>query len=385
MEITPQRYSAVAIVLHWLMAGLIIFMIWLGQNMENHEARFQLHKSIGITLLFLTLARILWRLYNKPPPLPADVKPLEARLSHIVQFGFYALMILIPLGGWVMVSMSPFAVPTVLFEMVSWPNLPLSRDESGYKVLAFLHGKGATIGFLGLLFLHVAGAIKHQISDETGVIRRILPGKGLPAAKSRGAVLSAIVPLGLFAGIAILPNLSNAGETVKVPTQTEQFVTNWTTDSGKITFSGVHDGNEFSGTFSDWETQIAFHPEDLRKSNVIVTIDLTSAATGTKLYDDSLKAAEWFDTKTNPNAVVRLTDFISTKNGYQVTANLTLKDITVSAPFNFNLDIKDGIAVMKGETVFTRKALNLGQASDADAEWVSEEIVVDVEMQATQQ
>ena len=104
MESENRRYSSVAMALHWAMAGLILFMIWLGRNMENHEARFQLHKSIGITLLVLTLIRILWRLYNKPPPLPSDTKPIEAKLSHLVQMGFYALMLLIPLGGWLMVS-----------------------------------------------------------------------------------------------------------------------------------------------------------------------------------------------------------------------------------------------------------------------------------------
>ena len=121
MESDNRRYSSVAMALHWAMAGLILFMIWLGRNMENHEARFQLHKSIGITLLVLTLIRILWRLYNKPPPLPSDTKPIEAKLSHLVQMGFYALMLLIPLGGWLMVSVSEFRVPTVLFETVSWP------------------------------------------------------------------------------------------------------------------------------------------------------------------------------------------------------------------------------------------------------------------------
>lgn len=171
-----HRYSNVAVTLHWIMAGLIVFMIWLGRNMENHEARFQLHKSIGITLLFLTIARIMWRLYNPPPALPSDVKPLDAKLSRLVQFGFYALMLLIPLGGWIMVSVSEFRVPTVLFGAISWPSLPLPRSKELYEMLAFIHGNGATFGFLGLLFLHVSGAIKHQIGHETGVLRRILPG-----------------------------------------------------------------------------------------------------------------------------------------------------------------------------------------------------------------
>ena len=132
MDAANRRYSGVAITLHWVMATLILFMIWLGHNMENHEARFQLHKSIGITLLVLTIARIVWRLYNKPPPLLADVKPLDSKLSKLVQFVFYGLMLMIPLGGWIMVSVSPFAVPTVLFETVSWPSLPLGRDEETY-------------------------------------------------------------------------------------------------------------------------------------------------------------------------------------------------------------------------------------------------------------
>ena len=52
---TSSRYTAVAIALHWAMAALLLFMIWLGWNMEDNEARYQLHKSIGITILFLAL------------------------------------------------------------------------------------------------------------------------------------------------------------------------------------------------------------------------------------------------------------------------------------------------------------------------------------------
>jgi len=189
---SSSAYSGVAITLHWVMAALILFMIWLGRNMENHEARFQLHKSIGITLLVLTLARIVWRLYNKPPPLPSDVKPLDSKLSKLVQFGFYALMLMIPLGGWILVSVSPFNVPTVLYETVSWPSLPLPRDEGTYKLLAFMHGKGATFGFLGLLFLHMAGAIKHEIGHESGVLKRILPGRKRNTPRARGAAMTLV-------------------------------------------------------------------------------------------------------------------------------------------------------------------------------------------------
>jgi len=201
------------------MAALILFMIWLGHNMENHEARFQLHKSIGITLLVLTIARIVWRLFYKPPPLPADVKPIESKLSKLVQFGFYALMLMIPLGGWIMVSISPFTVPTVLYETISWPSLPLGRSEEGYKLLAFLHGKGATIGFLGLLLLHVAGAVKHEIGHESGVLKRILPGRRTetPAA-TKGMLVTLLASLGFFAAVSAVPLLSQNKSTAPAET-----------------------------------------------------------------------------------------------------------------------------------------------------------------------
>ena len=61
MKAETSRYTIVAITLHWVMAGLLLFMIWLGWNMDENEVRFQLHKSIGILILFLTLVRVIWR------------------------------------------------------------------------------------------------------------------------------------------------------------------------------------------------------------------------------------------------------------------------------------------------------------------------------------
>ena len=401
MAMANTRYSSVAIVLHWAMAALILFMIWLGHNMENHEARFQLHKSIGITLLVLTIARIVWRLYNKPPPLPDDVKPLDARLSKMVQFGFYALMLMIPLGGWIMVSVSPFAVPTVVFDTISWPSLPLGRSEDFYKVLAFLHGKGATIGFLGLLLLHVAGAVKHEIGDESGVLKRILPGGNRQAAPARGALTTLLASLGFFAAVASVPILSAAqssklmtppsetGEVLEADIIEPEIATiipapNWSVqdDASSLSFNFSHDGGDYEGRFENWDAQIEFYPDDLTASKVNVVVDLTSAATGKKLYDDSLKAAEWFDIKTDTKAFVTLTNFTRGESGYLADATLTLKGIEVTSPFLFSLNIDGDQAIMTGQTTFSRKPLDLGQESDPDGDWVSEEVLVNVALTA---
>ncbi len=387
MSTSTSRYSGVAITLHWVMAALILFMIWLGHNMEGHEARFQLHKSIGITLLVLTIARIVWRLYNKPPPLPDDVKPIEAKLSKLVQFGFYALMLLIPLGGWVMVSVSPFAVPTVLFETVSWPNLPLARDEGAYKILTFLHGKGATIGFLGLLLLHVAGAVKHEIGHESGVLKRILPGRKAQAPEApRGIVVTLLASLGFFAAVSAVPLITNNNSAKTAPSTSISIQPNWTVveDGKSISFDFSHDGGDYTGRFETWDAQIEFYEDYLAKSQVIVEVDLTSTVTGKKLYDDSLRAAEWFDVKTKPTAKVTLNNFNSARGpgSYLADATLSLKGLNITVPFAFNLAIEGDTATMTGSTTLTRKALQLGQDSDPDADWVSEEIVVNVSLVA---
>jgi len=151
-----------------------------------------------------------------------------------------------------------------------------------------------------------------------------------------------------------------------------------------ISFDFSHDGNDYTGTFETWDAQIEFYPDDLAASRVHVTVDLTSAVTGTKLYDDSLRAREWFDVKTKPTATVILNNFVTARapGTYLSKASLTLKDITVTVPFSFELLISGDTAVMNGRATLTRKVLDLGQDSDPDAGWVNEEVLVKVSLKA---
>lgn len=184
MKTETSRYTIVAITLHWVMAALLLFMIWLGWNMDDNEVRFQLHKSIGILLLFLTLVRVIWRVMNPPPPLPEEMPAYEKLASHLVHMAFYGLMIILPLAGWLLVSTSKFKVPTVLFETVSWPHLPAPdflRGDIAHVIIENIHSKGAWVLII-LLGLHVAGAVKHEFAAEDGVLKKMLPGLfGKPA------------------------------------------------------------------------------------------------------------------------------------------------------------------------------------------------------------
>jgi cytochrome b561/polyisoprenoid-binding protein YceI len=385
-EASAERYSGVAIALHWAMAALLVFMIWLGWNMDENEARYQLHKSIGITILFLTLARLGWRLMNPPPELPADISPWERRVSHGVQVGFYALMLGLPLGGWLLVSVSPFQVSSVLFGLIDWPHLPFTaglRSEDFYAVVLNLHSKGAWV-IIVLLGLHVAGAVKHEMGVEDGVLRRIVPGGGLTPRRPGNAVRSAVAAFGgsallfaLIAGAAML----GPGRMAPAPPLASTGGGNWEVDydASAIGFSGENDGDTFSGTFRRWTADVTFDPVRLAQASVIVRVDMASAATGMRLYDSTLREAEWFNLAAHPQATVVLTDFEALgEDRYSATASLTLKGVTASERLDFLLAIDGDEAVLSGETAFRRRDLNLGMGSDPDGKWVSDEIRITV-------
>ena len=386
-----SRYTTVAIILHWVMAALILFMIWLGWNMDENEARFQMHKSIGITLLILTVARILWRGLNPPPPLPDDLKGWERTSSHAVHMAFYGLMILVPLAGWLLVSISPFQVSTVLYGAVSWPHLPFTEgveSEALYAVVENMHSKAGGWGFIVLFLLHVGGAVKHEVLAETGVLKRMIPGLfGATDAPSagRGHVTAFGAAIVLFLAIAAVPLFGRASGTATDLSSNGDLAANWTVDHtvSEIRFSGIHDGNAFSGVFENWTSEIQFDPANLAAARVITTVDMTSAKAGKKLYDDSLRGPEWFDVNIHPTATVELSGFEAIDDGFTATAALTLKEATVTVPLTFTLVMDDDTATLDAATTLSRRALNLGQGSDPGGDWVSDEVQVTITGQAT--
>jgi len=180
------RYSAVSILLHWTIALAIVCQIFLGWRMTDlprgmaQFELYQLHKSIGISILLLSLVRLGWRLTHPAPPLPEHMRGWERLLARATHVGFYVLMIGMPLLGWALVSASPYNVPTLLWNAIPWPHMPwlaeldpASKKETS-ELLEAVHSKGAWV-IIGVLGLHVAGALKHQFFDRDTVLWRMLP------------------------------------------------------------------------------------------------------------------------------------------------------------------------------------------------------------------
>ena len=171
-----RRYSRVAIWLHWLIGLAVIANIGLAMLTEDiprevHREAMAIHKALGITVLALTAFRILWRLGHKPPPLPPTMAPWERLLSKLVHFLFYALLILLPLSGWVWMSAADR--PIDFFGLFTVPTI-VAPSESLADVM---HDRHEVLGLtmLGLAALHIVAALKHQFFDRDRLFARMNP------------------------------------------------------------------------------------------------------------------------------------------------------------------------------------------------------------------
>ncbi len=189
-----SKYSSVAILLHWLIAVLLVGNICVGLGFESLGkglAAFQLiqlHKSIGLTILVLSCARLGWRLANPPPPLTAPL--WQKRASGAAHALLYVLMFALPLTGWIMVSASALNLPTLYFGLFPVPHIgpvhalgPALRKSVG-GAADTAHGALVYAAY-ALIALHVAAALKHQIFDRDDVLARMVPF--LKPSGTRGA------------------------------------------------------------------------------------------------------------------------------------------------------------------------------------------------------
>src|SRR5690606_42017849 len=123
---TESRYTKVAIWLHWLtgfavIANIGLAMLTEGMPRDMHRAAMSVHRPLGIAILALTLIRSVWRLLHKPPPLPAGIAAWQILPTSFVHLLFYALLLLLPLSGWVWVSVA--AGPSGLFGLFTLPSI----------------------------------------------------------------------------------------------------------------------------------------------------------------------------------------------------------------------------------------------------------------------
>ncbi len=174
---TPDRWGAVQQTLHWLVAPLALFQLGLGvyigglpeDNLMDRSA-FGLHATIGLLILVLMVVRFLWRVANPVPLMPQGLRRPERALVRVTHYGFYALLVLQPITGYLIVSAMGHDVP-----FFGW-TLPalVGPSESLATGFVYAHIIGVAL-LLAAVALHVAGALRHEFVLRDNTFRRMTP------------------------------------------------------------------------------------------------------------------------------------------------------------------------------------------------------------------
>jgi len=173
-----NRYHGLAIALHWTVAALVVAVLATGLSLDDLDegaerlARLDLHRSLGIAILFLTLVRLGWRLaHPPPPPLAAPVWALRA--SKLVHGAFYVILLGLPLGGWLATSARGREV--VVFGLAHLPAI-VAPDRGLARLATQVHAAGQFPLYL-LLALHVGAALWHQAMLKDRILGRMGLGR----------------------------------------------------------------------------------------------------------------------------------------------------------------------------------------------------------------
>jgi cytochrome b561 len=183
-----RQFTVFQRLLHWLMAVCILAMLFIGVGMVStiaptYLALVSIHKPLGIAILVLVVIRLVVRLRDGAPSLPADLPEPMRLAAHLSHYALYILMIGMPLIGWAMLSAA--AYPVVLVWGVHLPAL-LPQSDSLHTLLWDAHFYLA-FAFFALILLHVAAALFHALVRRDGVFEAMAP---VPVSAPREVVAS---------------------------------------------------------------------------------------------------------------------------------------------------------------------------------------------------
>jgi cytochrome b561 len=173
-----KGYDPIARTLHWLTAAIVLFMLAAGFYMVYGpegplaDTLYELHRSFGIVLIPIVLARIVWRARHPAPPLPTDIPLPQRAVAHLVHGALYGLLAIQPLIGWL--GTSSYRAPMTLFWLVPVP--PIWPENRALSDWLFAVHRGIGIAFVVLIGLHVGGALFHHFIRRDTVLMRMVRG-----------------------------------------------------------------------------------------------------------------------------------------------------------------------------------------------------------------
>lgn len=381
---TSRSYGSVAKTFHWLTALLILSAIPLGiiandlahaitspdiattdADVSRAALLFSMHKTLGVTIFFVALARILWTLAQPHPGLlNADNRP-EALAAHTVHWLLYGSMLLVPLTGWI------HHAATTGFAPIWWPfgqSLPfVPKSDHVAEFFGGLHWILQWV-LIGALALHIAGALKHHVVDRDLTLRRMLPGNSdapEPPAP-RGSALPPMVALAIWAvaiaggaATGVFHHHHDGGQAEAA--QLAQVQSDWQVQDGSLAISVTQLGSKVDGQFADWTAAITFDEPDTPgpAGQVEVVISIGSLTLGS--VTDQALGTDFFDASGFPTATFTA-EIFKTDAGYEARGPLIIRGNTVDLVLPFALELTGDTATMSGSVPLNRLDFGIGQS-----------------------
>ncbi|PKQ12847.1 MAG: cytochrome [Alphaproteobacteria bacterium HGW-Alphaproteobacteria-1] len=398
---SATTYGAVTKIFHWLTALLILANLplgWLAAEIAQEAqatgsdaliARaallFSIHKTTGVAVFFVALARILWALSQPKPGLLNGDRPLEAWAAETVHWLLYGSLVLVPLSGWV------HHAATTGFAPIWWPfgqDLPFVpksvwlADLTGTLHLVFV------LTLAGALAAHVAGALKHHVLDGDATLRRMLPGvtPGQPTMRQPGHVAAVVTALALWgavlagaAGLGWFETRAGASDERLAAVQSD-----WSVQEGSLQIRVRQMGSEVTGGFADWTAAITYAetPDaEGRHGSVEVVVAIPSLTLGS--VTSQAMGKEFFNADEYPNATFAA-DLVAADDGegHVARGTLTIKGQSVPVEMPFTLTIEDGTARAEGGLTVDRRDFAIGMGTQ-DPGSLGFEVAISFDLVAT--
>ncbi|WGH78343.1 cytochrome b/b6 domain-containing protein [Jannaschia ovalis] len=370
---TEATYGWVERAFHWAIAIGIVLAVALGKlahdapfatdaELARKAWLFSFHKTVGVTIFFVALARIGWAL-AQPRPRPMHPKRrAETLLAATVHWLLYGSLLLVPALGWAEHA------ATTGFAPIWWPfgqGLPfVPVDPELAKTLATLHTTFVKV-LVAAVLLHVVGALKHVFVDRDLTLARMWRGADPgPLPASGRHVLPLVAALGVWGatlavGLALVPAGAPAAPQIAAETTARA---NWTVEEGTLSITVTQMGAPVTGRFADWQAAIDFD-ETPRADGTLGTVEavigtgsltlgsVTTQATGPEFLDAAGFPTARFD------AVIR-----AEGDGYVADGTFGLRGVEIPLVLPFTLQIDGDRATMAGQVALDRRDFGMGAA-----------------------
>lgn len=355
------------------MALLIVGMLIVGKLMvqfdDTSPLRFTLtqwHKTFGILILLLAVFRIVWRLTHRSPAHPQGAPTWERFAATFSHIALYALLFIAPITGWMLVTVSPLNIDTLLFNLIPWPHLPWLTDlvdKTSAEARFHQFHELATGALIALLVLHIAAALKHHIIDKDTVMSGMLPSREAHTGVTMFNTL-AVVVLGCAAAVLGYATLNNAEQQLQAGNSAVQAVAFVTGESTDI-------------IFTESTVTASINPTNPESSTLQATVTTASATSTNLQVQGSLPEADWFDSATHPQATFESTSFsLLSENTYVVNGKLVIKGIEQAQQFELIVSEESGQKMASGEFVIDRTSYQLGLESQPNEDYVGNDVTI---------